>query len=47
MLEANLVQKSVEDFVAATLTRASWSRRLCFIEEEGETVIGEYYYYAN
>jgi hypothetical protein len=47
MLQTNLVQKSVEDFVVTTLTRASWSRRMCFVEEEGETVIGEFYYYAN
>lgn len=38
-LQINLLQTSVEDFVAVTLTRASWSRRMCFVEEEGETVV--------
>jgi hypothetical protein len=46
MLQTNLVQKSLEDLTIATLTRASWSRRICFVEEEGEIVIGELYYYV-
>jgi hypothetical protein len=47
MLQMNLVQKSVDDLVITTLTRASWSRRTCFVEEDGETVIGEFCHYAN
>ena len=37
----NLVQNSVEDLVTVTLTRASWSRRMCFLEEDGEVVVGK------
>lgn len=42
MLQMNLLQTSVEDLVVTALTRASWSRRMCFVEEEGETVVGKY-----
>jgi hypothetical protein len=40
MLEMNLVQASVDGFVNVALTRASWSRRRCFVEENEETVVG-------
>ena len=42
MLEMNLVQASVDGFINAVLTRASWSRRRCFVEENEETVIGAF-----
>jgi hypothetical protein len=40
VMAMNLIQNNVDDFIPVVLTRASWSRRRCFIEEEGETVIG-------
>jgi hypothetical protein len=42
MLEMNLVQASVDGFINVVLTRASWSRRRCFVEENEETVIGAF-----
>lgn len=41
-LDVNLLQSSLEDLVLFILTRASWSRRKCFVKEEGETVVGEH-----
>ena len=42
MLGMNLVQASVDGFINVVLTRASWSRRRCFVEENEETVIGAF-----
>lgn len=42
MLGMNLVQASVDGFVNVVLTRASWSRRRCFVEENEETVVGAF-----
>ena len=42
MLEMNLVQASVDGFINVVLTRASWSRRRCFVEENEEIVIGAF-----
>ena len=42
MLEMNLVQASVDGFINVVLTRASWSRRRCFVEENEEAVIGAF-----
>jgi hypothetical protein len=42
MLEMNLVHASVDGFINVVLTRVSWSRRRCFVEENEETVIGAF-----
>ncbi|KAG8755812.1 Splicing factor [Serendipita sp. 396] len=38
-ISTNLLQAKPDDLTALALTRASWSRRRCFVVEEGETVV--------
>ncbi|PVF92511.1 hypothetical protein CPB86DRAFT_769315 [Serendipita vermifera] len=41
VMAMDLIQSSIDDFIPVVLTRASWSRRRCFVEEDGETVIDQ------